>query len=112
MRAVVTYAFPVWEFAADAHLLNCSAYKTKVFRTTGNFQGAHRCARCRLISKCRTFRITKRNCAVNEHRPDKTLKMKMFAISENVKPDTENKLKRLDLVAIKRTTVQVTRQPL
>jgi hypothetical protein len=41
----------------------------------------------------------------------KIMKMQMFALSEKVKPDTEN-TRGLGLAAVKRTTIQVTRQPL
>jgi hypothetical protein len=39
------------------------------------------------------------------------MKMQMFASSEKVKPDIENK-RALSLAPVKRTTVQVTRQSL
>jgi hypothetical protein len=41
----------------------------------------------------------------------KIMKMQMFTTSEKAKPDTEN-ISGLNLAAVKRTTVQVTRQPL
>jgi hypothetical protein len=33
----MTYACPVWEFAADIHLLKLQRLQNKVIRTTGNF---------------------------------------------------------------------------
>jgi hypothetical protein len=50
-------------------------------------------------------------CADNKKRSNKIMKMQMFSTSENVKPDTEN-VRLLSLAVVKRTTVEVTRQPL
>jgi hypothetical protein len=48
---------------------------------------------------------------LDKQRLYKIKKMPMFAISEKAKPDTEN-IRGLSLAAVKRTAVQVTRQPL
>jgi hypothetical protein len=34
----MTYACPVWEFAADSHLLKSQRLQNKIFRTIGNLQ--------------------------------------------------------------------------
>jgi hypothetical protein len=37
IRSVMTYACPVWEFAAESHLLKLQRLQNKVLRTIGNF---------------------------------------------------------------------------
>jgi hypothetical protein len=55
--------------------------------------------------------IIQQNCAGNKQKSYKITKMQMFATSEQEKPGTEN-IRGLNLAAVKRTGVQVTRQPL
>lgn len=37
IRSVMTYTCPVWEFAADTHLLKSQSLQNKVRRTVGKF---------------------------------------------------------------------------
>jgi hypothetical protein len=41
IRSVITYACPAWEFAADTHLLNCGACRTRFSASLEIFQGTH-----------------------------------------------------------------------
>jgi hypothetical protein len=54
-RSLFPYACPAWEFAADNHLLNYSACKTKCSAQLEVFQGAHRFAICTLLSNFRIY---------------------------------------------------------
>jgi hypothetical protein len=48
----MTYASPVWEFAADTHLLKLQRLQNKVLRTTGNFP-----RRTTVRELCKAFNI-------------------------------------------------------
>jgi hypothetical protein len=37
IRPVMTYAYPTWDFSADAHLIKLQCLQNKVLRTIGNF---------------------------------------------------------------------------
>jgi hypothetical protein len=50
-------------------------------------------------------------CSAIKRKAYKLMEMQMFAILDKAKPDTEN-IRGLDLAAVKRTGVQVTRLPL
>jgi hypothetical protein len=54
---------------------------------------------------------TQRNCVGKKPRSYKIMKMRMFATSAKMKPDTEH-IRGLSLATVKRTTVHVIRQPL
>jgi hypothetical protein len=58
IRSIMTYACPAWEFAAENHLLNCSACKTKFSAPLEIFQGAYRFAICTWLSNFRVYMIT------------------------------------------------------
>jgi hypothetical protein len=93
----MTYACPVWEFALDIHLSKLQRLRNKVLCTIGKFP------KCTLVREFPS--------AGNKQRSYKIMKMQIFSTSEMVKLDLEN-TRDLSLAAVKRTTVQVTRQPL
>jgi hypothetical protein len=88
--------------------LNCSACKTRFSALLAAFQGAHPSENCIRLSIFRTSMIILQNYAGNKQKLYKIMKMQMSAILGKAKPDTEN-IRGLNLAAVKRTTVQVSR---
>jgi hypothetical protein len=97
----MTYASPAWEFAANTHLLKLQRLQNKVLHTNGNFP-----RRTPVRELHKAFRI--QNYAGKKQKLYKIIKMKMSAIWGKEKPNTEN-IRGLNLPAVKRTTVQVSR---
>jgi hypothetical protein len=110
IRNKMTYACPAWEFVADNYLLKLQSLQNKILRTMENCQGAHRFAICTWLSNFRTYMIIQ-NYVGNKQKPYKIMKIQMFATLDKTNPGTGN-IKCLNLVAVKYTTVQITRLPL
>jgi hypothetical protein len=65
IRSIMNYAYFTWELAADSYLLKCSICKTKLFAPPVTYQGAHRPATGKWLSKFRTYTIKLHNYAGN-----------------------------------------------
>jgi hypothetical protein len=89
---------------------NCRAYKTRFSAPLEIFQGAHRSAIYTRLSTFRMYTIIKQNCAGNKQKSYKIFRLSLFAALDKAKPDTE-RIKRLNLTAVKLTTAQVTKLP-
>jgi hypothetical protein len=102
----MTYACPVWEFAAETHLLKLQRLQNKVIRTIGNLP---RCTSARDMLV--VFQIPHVYDYINAGDKQKSftiMKMKMYTILDKMKPHTEI-IKGLNLAAVNYTTVQVSR---
>jgi hypothetical protein len=111
IRSVMTYACPVWKFAADTQLPKLQRLNKKVISLLALFQGAHRQANCTWLSKFLTYTILLHNYASSKQKSDEIMTTKMFATLDRTKPNTRN-IRGLNRAAVKRTTVQVSRLPL
>jgi hypothetical protein len=102
---------PAWELAADTYLLKLQCLQNKVLRTINKFPSCTPARELHMAFQVPYIcdYITK-SCK-QQAEAIKNKKVQMFATSEIVKPDTEN-IKGLSLAAVKRTTIQVTWQPL
>jgi hypothetical protein len=107
----MTYAFPSWEFAADTHLLKLQRQQNKVLRTTGKFSRRTPVRNLHMAFQVSYIYDHIKKCAGNKQRSYKITKMQMFSTSKKEKPDTED-IRGFKLAEVKRTIVQVTRQPL
>jgi hypothetical protein len=96
----MTYASPAWEFAANTHLLKLQRLQNKVLRIISNFP--------RRTPVRELHRIILQNYTGNKQTLYKIMKMRMSAILGKAKPDTEN-IKCLNLAAVKRSSVQLSR---
>jgi hypothetical protein len=97
--SVMTYACPVWEFAAECHLLKLQRLQNKVLRNIGNFP-----KRTTVRDMHKAFHmpyvydyITK-SCR-HKQKSSKIMKIKMFATLDKAKPDTQN-IRGLNLAAV------------
>jgi hypothetical protein len=101
----MTYASPAWEFSADMHLLKLQCLQNKVLRTTGKFP------------RCTSVRELHMSFQVPYIYDYITKLCRQYRENANVRdtgkanPDTEH-ISGSSLAAVKRTTIQVTRQPL
>jgi hypothetical protein len=105
----MTYACPAWELVADTYLLKLQHLQKKVLHTTLDiFQGVVWFKICTRLSTFCMHMIIKQNYAGNKQKSYKIMRMNMFALKGNAKPDTEN-IRGLILVVIMLMTVQVTK---
>jgi hypothetical protein len=77
--SVITYAYPAWELAADAYLLNCSTYKTRFSAPLEVFQGANRSAIYTRLSNLHLYTIINQNCARNKQKSYEIMRMNTLA---------------------------------
>jgi hypothetical protein len=108
IRSVITYAYPAWEFAADIYVLKLQRLQNKFSALLAIFQGTRRSANYIKPSIFRTFVIILQNYAGNKQKWYKIMEMLMSVIWGKANPEMEN-LRGLNLVEVKRTTVQVFR---
>jgi hypothetical protein len=78
IRSVMTYACPVWEFAAECHLLKLQRLQNKVLPKRTSVCGMQ------WLSICHTFMITWQNHAGNKQKSSKIMKMQLFATVDKV----------------------------
>jgi hypothetical protein len=108
---VLTYACPAWEFAADTHMLKLQRLQNRVLRTIGNFpwptpvRELHKAFSIPYVYDYMTKLSRQQAEDIQNHE------------NENVRNAGQGearhrKYKRLNLAAVMRTTVQVTRLPL
>jgi hypothetical protein len=107
----LTYACPAWEFAADTHLLKLQRLQNRILRSIGNFpwrtpvRELHKAFSIPYVYDYRT-KLSREQAEVIQNHENANVRN-----IGQAKPDTEN-TRGLNLAAVKRTTVQVTRLPL
>jgi formate dehydrogenase maturation protein FdhE len=97
----MTYACPAWEFAADNHLLKLQRPQNKVLCTIGNFP-----RRTRICDLHMAFKLLDIYDYIT-----KLCRQQAEVIQnhENANVHNTGNIRGLNLVAVKHTTVQVTR---
>jgi hypothetical protein len=96
-------------FAADTHLLKLQLLQNRVLRSIGNFPRSTPVRELHKAFSIPYTYITK--LSRQQAEVVQIMKIQMFAILDKAKLGTEN-TRGLNLAAVKRTTVQVTRLPL
>jgi hypothetical protein len=105
----MTYACSAWEFVADTHLLKLQRLQNKVLRTTGKFP---RCAPVREVHMA--FQVPYIHDYITKlcRQQAEVIQNHENANVRDIGKGEDRHRKYLNLAAVKRTTVQVPRQPL
>jgi hypothetical protein len=112
IRSVMTYAFPAWEFSADAHLMKLQHLRNRVLRTNGRFRrripvrDLHTAFNLPYIYDYLT-KLCRQQAEVT-----KSCKCKYSRHRNRWSPTDKIRRRGLNLAAVKCTTFQVTRLPL
>jgi hypothetical protein len=100
----LTYASPAWEFAANTHLIKLQRLQNKVIRTIGNYprrtpvSDLHMAFQIQFVYDYITKLCKQQAEVIQNH--------------ENANVHNTGNIRGLNLVAVKHTTVQLTRLPL